>query len=75
MRLRTPWTRKEGASMPSVEGALAGDREPGGKIELPSEEVLWLMTEPGGVCELPSWEVLWLNTASLARTGGDDSDL
>jgi hypothetical protein len=67
------------------------DREPGGNfehevlrlvtaslarsVELPSWEVLWLVREPGGSFELPSWEVLWLVTASLARTGCDDSDL
>jgi hypothetical protein len=79
-----------GVELPSWE-VLWLDREPGGNfqhevlwlvtaslarsIELPSWEVLWLDREPGGSFELPSWEVLWLVTASLARTGCDDSDL
>jgi hypothetical protein len=64
------------SSWPGV-GALADDREPGGISELPSVEVLWLLTASlaGKGGELPSVEVLWLLTTSLAGTGCDDSIL
>jgi hypothetical protein len=54
---------------------LAGDREPGGRNELPSVEVLWLVTASLAGNELPSLGVLWLVTASLAGTDASDSGL